>query len=592
MVKLITKEFKLKDLNPDIATKIAKEYNMKEEDITFIRKGYSLNPNDLKFDDKEKSSVDYITTRAVDRDGEIVEPDGIVLTDYMKTPVVLYCHKYHDGLPIGRCAWIKSDAKGLIAKTIYANHKEADDLYNYRKDGFPMAKSIGFVPLETENLDPKKSGGAHRRYPKSILLEYSDVPVPSNPDAVEIAINKGILLKEDAIELGYLELVEEKIIDPSETKEEKEAETKTMEKESIKKTVDGAGNMSVFDIIGCIQKAANKDNMSEMTGMMNPDKMRPADPNGYDYNYCYIEDLFPIDYPNGTVIIECNCRGCQEYFQYDYSCDEGIATLINPKMVEETYIVKPEMKAIKEELSKGWFPGSVNKPEVTENYIRIPVEDAGDTTGKKIRTITISKSKGIKALYLVDEKKIITYLFEKEKWTLATARKWIKDNSKEITIEFIKTIVDLEEITNPVIETKIPTITEELLKELQEDIANLKTGKVLSAKNKKLVQECVDMMDKSKEMLNGLMEMGDKEDEKSVSPNAETKDSSETIPETKAVAEDDTLELEDDYNTFDFSEEDLKEIVTNAIKDVKEKQNQNLNERADESVRKSLGKVY
>lgn len=72
----------------------------------------------------------------------------------------------------------------------------------------------------------------------------------------------------------------------------------------------------------------------------------------------------------------------------------------------------------------------VTKPEVTEDYVRIPV-DEGDHKDDKVRTITISEAKGIKALYCVTCKKVITYLFDTGKWTKAKAEAWVKDHQKK-----------------------------------------------------------------------------------------------------------------------------------------------------------------
>jgi HK97 family phage prohead protease len=72
-----------------------------------------------------------------------------------------------------------------------------------------------------------------------------------------------------------------------------------------------------------------------------------------------------------------------------------------------------------------------HKVEVTENYVRIPVAgESGKHDGHRIRTITISKDQGIKALYCGECKKVITYLFDKEKWTVARAKEWVKEHSK------------------------------------------------------------------------------------------------------------------------------------------------------------------
>lgn len=69
------------------------------------------------------------------------------------------------------------------------------------------------------------------------------------------------------------------------------------------------------------------------------------------------------------------------------------------------------------------------KPEVTENYVRIPV-DSGDHEGHRIRTIEITE--GVKALYCGECKTIITYLFDKDKFSVAEAREWIDAHKKSV----------------------------------------------------------------------------------------------------------------------------------------------------------------
>jgi len=78
-----------------------------------------------------------------------------------------------------------------------------------------------------------------------------------------------------------------------------------------------------------------------------------------------------------------------------------------------------KMKAKKEDIK-------VQKPEETENMIRIPVTDCEVTA-----TLTLDAAQGIKALYCGKVKKIRTYLFDKKKkaWTMASARAWIKEHS-------------------------------------------------------------------------------------------------------------------------------------------------------------------
>lgn len=74
------------------------------------------------------------------------------------------------------------------------------------------------------------------------------------------------------------------------------------------------------------------------------------------------------------------------------------------------------------------------KVEESEDFIRIPVAgESGKHDGHRIRTITISKEKGITALYCGECKTVITYLFAKEKdWTIAMAKEWVKEHEKSV----------------------------------------------------------------------------------------------------------------------------------------------------------------
>jgi HK97 family phage prohead protease/HK97 family phage major capsid protein len=69
-------------------------------------------------------------------------------------------------------------------------------------------------------------------------------------------------------------------------------------------------------------------------------------------------------------------------------------------------------------------------PEVTDNFVRIPVDDIANHEGHEIRTIEISAKDGIKAIYCVTDKMIITYLFDKGQWTLETAQAWVNEHGK------------------------------------------------------------------------------------------------------------------------------------------------------------------
>ena len=227
-MELFTERLKLKDIFPEIATNIAKEYDLKEEDIEFVRKNNPLKPEDIKIEDGERAAVRYVNTADVDRDNEIVVPDGLQTKDFLKSPSVLYAHNYR-GLPIGKDIWLKLvKGKGWLAKTVYAKHELATDVYNLVKDKFLNTNSIGFIPLESVKPDNKKwdkvkdkliseygikeklIDKVKRIYTNSILLEHSDVPIPSNINALNIAVGKGFIKSDQLIKDLEIEIIDEK----------------------------------------------------------------------------------------------------------------------------------------------------------------------------------------------------------------------------------------------------------------------------------------------------------------------------------------------------------------------------------------------
>jgi len=74
--------------------------------------------------------------------------------------------------------------------------------------------------------------------------------------------------------------------------------------------------------------------------------------------------------------------------------------------------------------------------DITENYIRIRVRDPGDFVDGSFRTVSISDKEGIKTIMgkLKSDPNgsmvVQSYLFDKEKWTVSEAKKWVSDHKK------------------------------------------------------------------------------------------------------------------------------------------------------------------
>jgi len=150
------------------------------------------------FNDGEMTLVATISTSSKDRMDESVAHDGANLKDFQKNPIVLWAHDYAQP-PIGKALWVKKDNenKGLVSKMQFAQTDFAKEIYGLYKGGFMKAFSIGFIPrqiyrnYQQENYDKAKD--PFLTIQKWDLLEYSAVPVPANPEALALAMKKGIL---------------------------------------------------------------------------------------------------------------------------------------------------------------------------------------------------------------------------------------------------------------------------------------------------------------------------------------------------------------------------------------------------------------
>jgi len=82
-------------------------------------------------------------------------------------------------------------------------------------------------------------------------------------------------------------------------------------------------------------------------------------------------------------------------------------------------------------------------PEITKNYIRIPVKRK--RKNNELRTITLGK--GVKALYDIKRKIIVTYLFDKTKYTLKEAKEWVKKHTSNAALELaVKNLILANEL--------------------------------------------------------------------------------------------------------------------------------------------------
>ena len=209
---------------------------------------------DTKIDSEERTITAVISTGAVDRDREVLVPGGIIVENFMKSPVVLWAHDYSD-TPIGKAMWIKKGREKITAKFTFAETDKAEEVYQLFKGGFLNAFSVGFNPLEASQPTPDEVKSkpawaeARRIFRKWELLEFSAVPVPANPEALAVAV-KGHKVELSAETLTELNVLEDEIEQTfyAEVKENTYTEGATVEG-SVCTVTDSVGNITIFDLV-------------------------------------------------------------------------------------------------------------------------------------------------------------------------------------------------------------------------------------------------------------------------------------------------------------------------------------------------------
>ncbi len=136
-----------------------------------------------------------VSTLAMDRDGEVVEPAAFKKTipKFMKHPVLVSSHDYRNLTnQIGEWTKLKITDDGIEGKPKYytgAGNEQADWAYYLASKGV-AAFSVGFMPKEWEDGDGVKT--PRRTYKEVELLEISQVIIPSNRDAIMSMRSKSI----------------------------------------------------------------------------------------------------------------------------------------------------------------------------------------------------------------------------------------------------------------------------------------------------------------------------------------------------------------------------------------------------------------
>jgi len=251
------------------------------------------------------------STGVVDRDGEMINPDGWDLRNFKKNPVILPAHDYR-APAIARAKSVKIEDKKLKFKIEFPQegvYPLADIYRRLYKSGFMKASSVGFVPIEWKNGDGEKE--PRRTYLRQELLELSLVSVPANPEAL-------------VTEKGITEAMAKGVINSDEFE---------MLKQAIKDGLKGGDN--------------NDDDKKEQSNI----KSTEDEKENCEGEECKLLVEKPVEENDKTIRIQ--VRNCEVTSTITISADEGIKALYCGKVKKiRTYIF---------DKSKGWTVAKAKK---------------------------------------------------------------------------------------------------------------------------------------------------------------------------------------------------------------------------------------
>ena len=150
-----------------------------------------------------KGFTAVITAETLDRDGEVLIPSGMNSKEFEKNPTLFWNHDYSE--PIGTTVELKRRERDILGEFVFAKRPDG-----YSGEFFPevaaslvgqgivRAVSVGYVPeaggvRRATDVDRKKYGDEVQTiFSRWKLLEVSLAPLQANPDALIVAVKKGI----------------------------------------------------------------------------------------------------------------------------------------------------------------------------------------------------------------------------------------------------------------------------------------------------------------------------------------------------------------------------------------------------------------
>jgi len=135
------------------------------------------------YNENERTIKAFITTSELNRNGQIVVPEGVSIENYLLNPVVLLNH--NDSISVGQSVKVIKEKFGLVTEIRFAKTQLGQDLWTLYKDGDMRGLSMGYLVHNGYLHDE-----GYLVFTETEMLEQSCVTIPANPGCVVNALKK------------------------------------------------------------------------------------------------------------------------------------------------------------------------------------------------------------------------------------------------------------------------------------------------------------------------------------------------------------------------------------------------------------------
>jgi len=530
--------------------------------------------------DAESAIVGWGSKPLPDRDKELIEASAWDLDNYRKNPILCLSHDLSRP-PIGKVLWVKADPNGLKFKAKFANTERGKEVYQLYKEGIMNAFSVGFRPKAggfIENPTEERYKGLKKVFKSVELFEISCVTIPSLPDALVECVKSG-KIKDASLKEELEVLMDEKDLTPEVVKETIVEEVKN------DTPIDGETNeekMGKMDMMPT-DKETEKDFMARCTSdkkmtsqckkdgkdqteacqMMwdkkNPPVAKKKDVENVEEKTLDAETGLPSVYDILNVLGRFFDKAAGSYSSLTLGPTDG-ANIVS----SESYPNSPYIYVV--DIYPNSYPNGIC-------IFRVSFKGTTKTFRQEYTYDIAAK----------------TVVFADT--PVAVEEAWITKKYEDI--------LEAKDIDEEDLEGKSDEEVDDLdntEKDVDDDIEE-KAGRVLSAANQTMIEDCISQMSDAMDSLQELLDSVN-----SPEPSTGKGVSEEEVPgDDKIVTEEKDAEVEDDDGIeivekdtevdFDFDEKTVSDIISSAVIGAAKNVASTVKDKTIEEVNKALGKV-